>query len=631
MNPKESLLAFLALLVAALPATGEIVAGFSNTFTQVPDQYPGIGGDGWEAGWGRTASGSQPVLAIQNATPIGAGGNYLKITSNATSDNAFGRRFLGGPVDTTLPHTLTFDVRIDSLTGWATGNDYLSIHGTRSTSTFNVSADSSFIFRAFGASPGNSNEAVPTALHAKEWLLYNSTATRAGYSAANFRNSGMPIDEGKTYSFTVNIDPVNKQYTVSITDGTNTVSNLGPFGWRDDTPSTGLAFNHKCSSTSNILGYSLDNVVIQSNVEGETNTVARFTDGSPFAVDQWTGIAGDGWDGGWANPGVLNALVDDFTPVNGSGNYLSVLANKTSDSSFGRDFDGITAVPVSGPVAFSFDIRMDELGADWDAAGDYLSIHSPSSNASSYNPSNLSTFIIRAFGASPAAGLNANEWLLYDGAADGSFDVANFKSSGMTLSEGATYHFTVVSNPATKKYDVTVSNGTQTVTVKRLGWRAATASDHLAFNHKVSVGGDSYAYSLDNILINSTTVADDYQDWATSYSLTGGSGADDDGDGLTNAVEYAFGLLPNSGSSVNPITVPLNRTLGTLSFQRRDVALTGMTFTVWTSTNLGTWTQDPGAVLTPGAPDGNQVQQVAVMLSPALLTESKLFVQVRAQ
>lgn len=623
------------LLASIFAAEAEVNAGFSDDFNPSPDQYPGIAGNGWSEGWGRTPFGTQPVVAIESANPIDGGGNNLKVTANGTGDNALGRRYVTGTaVDVTQPHTLTFDVRVDSLTNWATGtgNDYFSIHGSRSATTYNVSADSSFIFRAFAASPGNSNEAVPTALHAKEWLLYNSTATRAGYSAANFRNSGMPIAEGKTYSFSVNIDPAAKNYTVSITDGATTVSNLGPFGWRDDTPSSALAFNHKASNAANTLGYSLDNVMVHANVEGETNTEARFTEGSPYAVDQWTGIGGNGWDGGWTNPGGVNAIVDSFLPVNESGNYLSVLANKTTDSSFGRDYDGLAAIPITNPVSFSFDIRIDELGSDWDTIDDCFSIHSPNSNAGSYNVSNLSTFIIRAFGASPAAGLNASEWLLYDGAADGgAYDPANFRASGMALTENTTYHFTVVSNPATKEYEVTIHNGTQSVTVNHLGWRAVTASDHLAFSHKVGLVGDSFAYSLDNILIESTTVADDYQTWAGAYSLTGNPGDDADGDGMTNGEEYAFGLIPNSGASSNPIITSLNKGAGTFSYQRRNPALTGLAHTVWTSTDLATWTQDSGAILNAAAPDANQVQEVTVTISSSLLAASKLFVQVRAQ
>ena len=127
--------------------------------------------------------------------------------------------------------------------------------------------------------------------------------------------------------------------------------------------------------------------------------------------------------------------------------------------------------------------------------------------------------------------------------------------------------------------------------------------------------------------------ATDYDTWKTDNGVTGGENDDDDSDGLTNHEEYAFGLDPTGGSSVNPITVPLNKTAGTFTYTRRDpvTKATGLTYTIWTSTNLVNWNPetDLTAVQTPGTPDGNGIQQVVVTLTPAP-TAPKLFVQVRA-
>ena len=69
--------------------------------------------------------------------------------------------------------------------------------------------------------------------------------------------------------------------------------------------------------------------------------------------------------------------------------------------------------------------------------------------------------------------------------------------------------------------------------------------------------------------------ATDYDNWETANGVTGGPNDDDDNDGLTNNDEYASGLDPTGGSSVNPITVPLNKTTGTFSYTRRLQSLTG--------------------------------------------------------
>jgi len=105
--------------------------------------------------------------------------------------------------------------------------------------------------------------------------------------------------------------------------------------------------------------------------------------------------------------------------------------------------------------------------------------------------------------------------------------------------------------------------------------------------------------------------------------------ADLDGDGLTNREERIWGLDPTNAASCNPISVPLDAA-GSFSYTRRDDALTGMTYSIWTSIDLETWTKDTGASQVPGTPDANGVETVTVTLSPALLTATQLFVRVGA-
>lgn len=130
-------------------------------------------------------------------------------------------------------------------------------------------------------------------------------------------------------------------------------------------------------------------------------------------------------------------------------------------------------------------------------------------------------------------------------------------------------------------------------------------------------------------------VGNDYDDWGAPYGLAQGSeGGDLDNDGLTNQEEYAFGLIPNSGASVNPITVNLDKTTGTFRYTRRATpATTGLTYTVWTSTDLATWAQDNAATLSQnviGTAGG--VETVEVTITGTLpLAQPKLFIQVRAQ
>ncbi len=127
--------------------------------------------------------------------------------------------------------------------------------------------------------------------------------------------------------------------------------------------------------------------------------------------------------------------------------------------------------------------------------------------------------------------------------------------------------------------------------------------------------------------------ATDYDDWMAGFpaiTLAGDklSTADPDHDGLKNLEEYAFGLDPSSGSSVNPITVLLDKTTGMFSYTRRATpATTGLTYTVLTSTDLVTWTPDTGSAET--IVTAGDVQTVTfTVTNPAV--DGKLFVRVKA-
>jgi hypothetical protein len=265
-SPSLSSLPCLVLTALSLGAAGfshaaTVSAGFTGgNGTVSPDQYAGTAGAGWDAGWGTTGA-TAPSATVTNGSPVNGGGNYLSVSTSFNSDNAIGREFdntgsSGGFATSTQPLTLTFDVRIDTLTGWDTANDYLTLHAANSTGgTFNVSAASSYIIRAFGASP-------VAGKNANEWLLYSGASDGGGYNANNFVNSGMALTSGTTYTFSITNDPVAKKYSGSIFNGTTTVtwSNLG---WRATTASDRFAINSRVSAASgDVLGYSLDNLTI---------------------------------------------------------------------------------------------------------------------------------------------------------------------------------------------------------------------------------------------------------------------------------------------------------------------------------------------------------------------------------
>ena len=141
----------------------------------------------------------------------------------------------------------------------------------------------------------------------------------------------------------------------------------------------------------------------------------------------------------------------------------------------------------------------------------------------------------------------------------------------------------------------------------------------------------NYAYNGGTQIALVQSAGADYTTWAAGFApadLTNLAG-DNDNDGLTNQQEYAFGLSPVSGSSVNPILVQLDKATGTFTYQRRDNALTGLTYKIWYSTNLAVWTEDTTA----GQAEGTvvaDVEPVTVTLTTPP-TDTKFFVRVSAE
>ena len=182
----------------------------------------------------------------------------------------------------------------------------------------------------------------------------------------------------------------------------------------------------------------------------------------------------------------------------------------------------------------------------------------------------------------------------------------------------------IVSDGATLDLDFT---GEDTVTGIVLGPDTMGPGTYNATSHP------AYFTGTGSLVIPST--ATPYETWGSTYGLTAGSeGGDLDNDGLTNFEEFAFGLIPNSGSSVDPIAVPLDKATGTFSYTRRTQSLTGLTYAVRSSTTLaaGGWTDlVKDTDYTESISTVGEVETVEVTLTGTLLTNPKLFIQVRAE
>ena len=88
---------------------------------------------------------------------------------------------------------------------------------------------------------------------------------------------------------------------------------------------------------------------------------------------------------------------------------------------------------------------------------------------------------------------------------------------------------------------------------------------------KLSVTGAKWTLTEADGTLTYTVTASDYDTWGAPYGLAADSEGDNlDNDGITNFEEYAFGLIPNSGSSVNPISVQLDEEAAAFTYTRRD-------------------------------------------------------------
>ena len=125
-----------------------------------------------------------------------------------------------------------------------------------------------------------------------------------------------------------------------------------------------------------------------------------------------------------------------------------------------------------------------------------------------------------------------------------------------------------------------------------------------------------------------TGPATDYAGWETFHGITGGQSGDDDDDGMSNFAEYAFGLDPKNGTSVQAVTGMPAPSSGTFTYTRRKGSLTGLSYEIWTSTNLTDWEQDFTVLQVPTAIPGAENESVEVTLGPASLNVWRLFVRV---
>ena len=170
------------------------------------------------------------------------------------------------------------------------------------------------------------------------------------------------------------------------------------------------------------------------------------------------------------------------------------------------------------------------------------------------------------------------------------------------------------------------SNGT-IVTLAQYGGR--NIAGNFADAHVNVIAGSSgltptLAFDAVNskLVLNFATNA--YDSWATTNSVTGGKLGDDDNDGLSNLVEYAFGTNPHA-SNGSPIHLATNGS-GNLELSATKGAAAGVdsatTYGVEASFDLRTWTTNGVTITTNDA-----THLVASYAGPPAAPAGKVFLR----
>jgi hypothetical protein len=194
---------------------------------------------------------------------------------------------------------------------------------------------------------------------------------------------------------------------------------------------------------------------------------------------------------------------------------------------------------------------------------------------------------------------------------------------GISDTAGGPYAFAPANRTPDKSASEIMITGYDPGTVKYLIVRTFTPT-HGDWNTPLSNKSD--------LTSGVSTETDPFELWISGWNWAGftnpdlSATGDPDGDAMTNLQEYAFGLDPRSGASVNPIASGLSG--NQFSYTKRIG--TGLTYTVDYSTDLQTWHSDPSAVQTI-TDTHDDINTVAVTLSSAAVPSGgKLFVRVQA-
>jgi len=227
--------------------------------------------------------------------------------------------------------------------------------------------------------------------------------------------------------------------------------------------------------------------------------VANFTDGNTNAsIDGYIGKAGSGWLAGW-NPidssSVLSGTVTGASPINQGGNYLSAslaISGTTSNTgmgAMGRKFDR-AIVSSTTPYTVKFDLRPE---SQLTSSSDKILVFGDVSSGYVFSTGTGNTFCIQGVYNS-----GSPTWLVTNS--------GSAVNTGMAMTQGSVYGFTVNVDPASRSYTVAIASTGTTYQSGSMAFRASVSDG----GNALYLGGivrnttGTITYSVDNISIAPT-------------------------------------------------------------------------------------------------------------------------------
>ncbi|MBN2578707.1 MAG: PEP-CTERM sorting domain-containing protein [Pirellulales bacterium] len=250
----------------------------------------------------------------------------------------------------------------------------------------------------------------------------------------------------------------------------------------------------------------------------QADVIANFDGGTDAVPDGYLGTSGDGWNSPWLEnnastaPPTQNTVLSSGGPIPDGGNYLSAVIIPSPTSTTGsryaltRDFS--TGVDQTQPYRVELTYRIDEdVDSENSTFNDYHDRYVIAEGEGGDNDTGThNSWSIYTYGAdgdytNPGA---VKMWAFYSGLSDGSAfdpDPTRLISTGIALTTGGTYHFTIDvfpnADPSLCTWNATVDDGTASFTQNNMGFRTGS-------------GAKTFLYFLTKK--NKTVPADEYDD-----------------------------------------------------------------------------------------------------------------------